>query len=141
MDIKSILDYDPDTGEFWWKTYKRGRYMDRRADKLRNCGYRQLYIDGKWYRAHRIAFLWMTGSMPDMVDHINQDKADNRWCNLRPTTQGQNQLNAKRTAKAGVSRYKKTGRWQAYVGRNWLGVFDTPEEARAARNLALEKMI
>lgn len=52
-------------------------------------------IDGANYSAHRLAFIWMLGEAPAMVDHINQIKTDNSWSNLRPTNHVLNALNSK----------------------------------------------
>lgn len=61
-------------------------------------GYIRLSVAGhsgkKSVSAHRFAFLWMTGAWPiGVVDHINGDRHDNRWCNLRDVTVEQNASN------------------------------------------------
>ena len=51
---------------------------------------------GKMYRAHRLAFLYMTGEIPQIIDHINLDKHDNKWGNLRAATVSLNGANRER---------------------------------------------
>jgi len=58
-------------------------------------GYIKIRIGKKRFRAHRLAFLFMTGKMPNNIDHINGIKDDNRWDNLRECTQNQNCRNRK----------------------------------------------
>ena len=63
-------------------------------------GYLQIMIDGKMYKAHRLAFLYMLGDFPpNNVDHINGKPGDNRWINLRAVTQKQNTQNRKATGR------------------------------------------
>ena len=59
-------------------------------------GYLRITLKGTTYKTHRLAFLYMTGEMPiGMVDHINGDKADNRWENLIDCNHYVNQANRK----------------------------------------------
>src|SRR6267142_482821 len=93
-ELKSILHYDPDTGIWTWLINHRS------VSKGSTAGYRN--VDGYWiiiykdkrYRAHRLAFLYMTGKLPiDEVDHKNEIKDDNKWKNLRECTGQQNKHN------------------------------------------------
>lgn len=65
-----------------------------------------------------------------VVDHISHDKADNRKCNLRICTIGQNNMNHKRK---GYCFNKEQGKWVAYCSKNgkrhFGGYYDTEDEA------------
>ena len=82
--LKSILEYNPLTGIFKWvvKSSARTNICDI-AGTVESQGYIHISIKSKKYKAHRLAFLYMNGYMPKMVDHINRIKGDNRWCNLQ----------------------------------------------------------
>jgi hypothetical protein len=89
--LKELFSYDPDTGIF---TKKTGFYAGEVCNSIAKVGYIRIGID--WHReyAHRLAFLYMTGAMPKKcVDHINQNKTDNRWCNLREVSRKMNNQN------------------------------------------------
>lgn len=92
--------------------------------------------------AHRVAWAVHYGEWPEKdIDHINQDKGDNRICNLRLATDQENLRNIPKfstntSGYKGVSLIKKTGKWNARIstGSEYksLGNFDTPEDANEA---------
>ena len=127
--LKRVFLYDPETGEFRWKTDQPPRGKAGQFAGHMTHGYVKISYQGKRYYAHRLAFLYMTGDIPKEIDHINQCQSDNRWENLRASNRRQNLANVK--GRSGV-RYKY-GKWYARYGRaGHIGVFDTEEAARAA---------
>lgn len=152
--LKELLHYDPATGIFTWLERPIRNY---RHDKMWNDawaghpagtakdGYRVVSLGyGRFYRLHRLAFLYMTGRFPRHdTDHINGNRADNRWSNLREATRSQNLANGRHKHKLKGARKISSGRWQA---RLWtddksvnLGTFDTKAEACAAYRKAARK--
>lgn len=81
--LKELFEYTPDTGLFIRKIRVGNQIAGNIAGSLKKDGYVYIKIDSKPYKAHRLAFLYMEGYMPEEVDHINRDCSDNRWCNLR----------------------------------------------------------
>lgn len=146
-ELKQKLVYEPDTGIFRWVNppIKGPAKSGDRAGSVRPDGYRRITINQKHYLSHRLAFLWMTGKLPDLiVDHINGVPGDDRWENLREVTQSENLQNT-RLNNVGPSGYRgvskhHTGKWYARININkvskFLGIFNTPEEANEARLLA-----
>lgn len=143
--LREALAYDPATGEWTWLVSNSMRRLaGSKAGELKPSGYILIGIDCFRYRAHRLAWLYMTGVWPkEQVDHINGERADNRWANLREATQVQNSANMKvrgsnRAGIKGVSRYDgiSVTRWRAHlsVGHHmfYLGSYATPEAAHAA---------
>jgi hypothetical protein len=96
--VREILDYNPETGVFTWQ--KLPKFRSDRTGKVAGCpddrGYIRIRINNHYYRAHRLAWLIMTGESPGAldVDHRNRNKSDNRWQNLRLATRAQNNANA-----------------------------------------------
>ena len=134
--IKSILDYDPETGVFTWKVKMSSKQnVGDEAGSVDNKGYRILGIRKSNFKAHRIAYYYVTGCDPreSQVDHKNRDKNDNRFDNLRLTDNSGNQHNRGRT---GVHFHKASQRYTAAVSFNkvkhYLGLFDTVFEALCA---------
>jgi hypothetical protein len=146
--LKQLLAYDPETGVFrrvcdqgrWKKGSIAGSTDDASGS---SGGYVKIYVDGRRYRAHRLAWMYMTGAFPSSVDHINHDRSDNRWLNLRMASQPDNAKNRKMNSNnssgfRGVSWYKPSGKWMAYINtapgkRKNLGYFDTILDAVAER--------
>ncbi len=153
--VRQLLDYSPETGEIRWKV---DRLAGRKSVRIKagaiaggtsgSHGYRVIFI-GKSYLAHRLVWLHVYGEWPPhQVDHINGDRLDNRLCNLRCATDGENKRNMKRRADnrsgfKGVIYCKLTGRWRARIkvdGKiHELGRHNTPELAHAAYVAAAQK--
>lgn len=145
---REALEYDPETGVFKWKIKTAQNVVVGRVagGVCKWWGYRLIRVDKVSYRAHRIAWLYMTGEWPaDEVDHINGHRADNRWCNLRAATVKQNRENRAAVANntsglRGVSWVVSRKKWLAQIkthGKNRnLGRFDSMAEAVAARRAA-----
>lgn len=92
--LKSILNYDQETGIFTWKIKKGKKVAGSIAGK--DChGYISIGIDYHQYFAHRLAWLYVYGVMPSKIDHVNGNKSDNRILNLRPANTSQNACNSK----------------------------------------------
>lgn len=138
--LKDHLSYDPQTGEFMWvlPTGRRG-VVGTLAGSAHVSGYVHIQILGRQYKAHRLAFLHMTGKWPsEEVDHINGDRANNKWSNLRESTRtGNNQnrpMHRRNTSGVkGVSFDKKYQKWGVKVCVNSkqinLGYYDDLELA------------
>ena len=141
--LKSLLTYDPDTGEFRWKiaTARRTK-IGCLAGAISNKGYMRIQVDRRIYSAHRLAWLYTYGVWPTgVIDHINQNKDDNRLCNLRDVSLSVNARNCKlqknnSSGYKGVSYWAHRRKWAAQIrteGKNkLLGMFDTPAEAANA---------
>jgi HNH endonuclease len=103
--LKSILRYVPRTGKFFWIVDKgRVGAGDEAGTKSRR-GYVDIKIDGRSYPAHRLAWLYRTGSFPEKeIDHVNGNPSDNRWINLREGNHSQ-VTRPHRTYKNNISGY------------------------------------
>lgn len=108
-ELKTLLDYNPETGVFTWR-------VDTRRTKTGDiAGYGSkrnvvICINGVDRTSHRLAFLYMTGNFPEHeVDHINRNPLDNRWCNLREADRSKNNANRKSSNKCGYKGVKFYG--------------------------------
>jgi hypothetical protein len=151
--LKELLRYSPETGLFYWLVDRFPRHAGDVAGHHGRYNYVRISIDDRSYRAHRLAFMWMLGRWPtQFVDHIDMNKKNNKWSNLREASKSQNQANismikANTSGLKGVSRYRagdSYGKpWQAGIckdgKRKSLGHFATKEEAHAAYRDAAEK--
>lgn len=141
--VNRSVTYNPATGQFV-RLVSRGK---AKAGVISGCyrpdGYRYISVLGKRFLAHRLAFFVMTGRMPTHdIDHINGDRSDNRWGNLRDVTVQMNRQNQRRPKSGSTSKLlgafydPRCGRWYSNIrvdGRRVpLGRFDTAEQAHAA---------
>ena len=137
--LRATLKYDAGSGVFFWVNSRRGVSAGQRAGADGGQGYIEIRIDGKKYRAHRLAWLYVYGVWPQEIDHINMDKADNRLNNLRIATHSQNMANRRKMPlnKTGFKGVSQNGSgWRAVIKKNrkfiHIGTYQTPEEAHAA---------
>ena len=141
-ELKEYLDYTPETGHFIWKKdIGRGR-IGEKADYKNNKGYIQIGIKNKFYLAHRLAFLWMEGYLPENgIDHIDRDKTNNKWNNLREISHLCNTRNRplrvdNKSGIVGVRWHKKSKKWESTITvdkKIYLGVFNNLNDAIKAR--------
>lgn len=97
--LTSLLYYNPETGIFTWKDASgKGRNRcSKQAGTPDHYGYLVFSVDGKQYKAHRLAWLYIHREWPKgQIDHKNRNKQDNRIANLRDATICQNRQNRKR---------------------------------------------
>lgn len=142
--LKELLHYCPDTGVFTWIVSKsKNIHVSDVAGCINSRGYRQIRIDGKTYKASRLAWLYMESYFPEHhCDHINRIKDDDRWENLRHVSHKCNMRNrgvlkSNSSGITGVVWRKQILKWGAQIALNkkqiYLGCFETKTEAVKAR--------
>lgn len=151
-----MVDYNSETGSMVWRNKDErepdavrwnSRYAGKECGTVDDKGYRRILFrfdraSPFKIRAHRLAWFISYGSLPvGEIDHINQDKADNRLTNLRDVPKALNQRNGTRKGNntsgvAGVSWHKQRGKWCAQAsmdGKHYhLGLFEEITEAETA---------
>ena len=150
-ELKSFLHYDENSGDFFWKVNKKRARAGDIAGMIRNGqdAYRLIQINGVQYRAHRLVWLYIHGEFPNgEIDHINQNKSDNRISNLRIVTSLENHRNRKKpidntSGCVGVNWHKGNKAWQAKItikGKTlFLGLYTDITDAIRARKKAETK--
>lgn len=161
--LRKLLRYEPETGKLYWlersiDVYPEGKritpalvakwnkaFAGREAfTASHNQGYRVGRIFDHAYLAHRIIFAIVDGRFVEFIDHINGDRADNRWINLREATRKENQRNMKKpktnkSGYVGVSQHRD-GRWKAQIHADYkghfLGFYSSLDDALTARRAA-----
>lgn len=142
--LKTLLRYEPDTGNFFWRINKGGIL----ANSLAGCDalaqripYRVIKINGKLYYAHRLAWMYIYGRWPkELIDHIDGNGLNNKMSNLRELTNAQNIQATLKLPKHNTSGFRGViyhkGKWRAGISINnrrvEIGYFDSPEEAHLA---------
>ena len=159
--LRKLLRYEPETGRLYWRArtpemFKSGfehecprwnaRYEGKEAFPALSNGYRKGSITVRGERhnvsAHRAIWCMTHGYWPEQLDHINQDRADNRLENLRETDFEQNGRNCclsvrNRSGRVGVYWRPRDRKWRAKIRAHGryiiLGNFARFEDACEAR--------
>jgi hypothetical protein len=148
--LREVLDYCPETGVFTWKvTLSATGVAGSLAGSRHSEGYSNIRIDKKRYFAHRLAWFYVTGESPRQeIDHIDGDRGNDTFYNLREATRGQNQCNRpaqsnNKSGHKGVSWNRKAMTWYAFIRLNgsgkFLGAFPNLEDAAQAYADAVRK--
>jgi len=149
--LKEAVIYDKITGIF---TARIDRHKAKAGSVLgtkRPDGYIVFSLDTFVYKAHRLAWLYVYGPIPEgkVIDHINGKREDNRLCNLRLVDAEGNMQNRRRESKnssgfRGVTWEKTAKKWRVSIGYKgkvyYGGLYETIEQAKAQR-LHLEKIM
>jgi hypothetical protein len=135
--LLALFDYRD--GELFYKKSPLPKIkVGSKAGSIGKLGYVKVSIDSKKYSAHRLIFLMMHGYVPDFLDHINGNRADNRIENLRGCSKQENSQNVsfRKSSKSGiknVSWHKPTSKYQVDImvdsKKKYIGVFDDIELA------------
>lgn len=143
-EARSRYTYDPETGVFTRKKTARHLAAGSVVTGTRSHGYIRIWADGKQIAAHRLAWLWMTGEWPSIdIDHIDGNRANNAWSNLRQVDRSTNLENIRRakshnksTGLLGAYKSPTSGRFVSRIqvrGKDMhLGSFATAEAAHCA---------
>lgn len=138
-----LVSYNPETGEFINKISRGNLIAGCNIGGIDNSnGYARICIDGKRYKAHRLAWLYVYGNFPkNFIDHVDGNKSNNKISNLRECSHAQNHQNRLKNSTnncgfLGVHFSISTGKYRAQIqldGENrHIGLFDSPEEAHNA---------
>ena len=124
-ELKALLHYDPPTGMFRWRYARRNKSLPWDvAGSVLKQGYVQITVNGERHVAHRLAWIYMTGKEPpEQIDHIDLDKSNNSWCNLRAADNTTNHWNeairsTNKSGHKGVWWHRQSGKWEAAVRVN-----------------------
>jgi hypothetical protein len=140
FELKKHLTYDAESGIFIRNISLCGKV---RVGDICNYkskeGYILIRVNNIQYKAHRLVWLYIHGYFPpDIIDHINGIRDDNRLVNIRLATRQQNNMNSNiqknnKSGYKGVCWHKDSSKWIAQASVNnkskYLGIYDTPEEA------------
>ena len=137
--LLSILSYDERSGNFVWLINSGRARIGNIAGNVHSGGYVVIIVDKKQYKAHRLAWFYVTGEWPrGRLDHKDNCGSNNRWDNLRPATHSQNMANRKLNANNSCGHkgvVRRGSRYRAYINKDGkrynLGTFSTAEEAAA----------
>jgi hypothetical protein len=144
-DLQKVFYYDEITGNLFYRITCYRANKGSIATTPHTRGYLQTRIGKKAYLAHRIIFMYMQGYMPIEIDHIDHNRSNNVWTNLREISPRDNHLNESlsknsTTGITGVCLHAPTGKYRAYIMVHrkhiHLGLYENIADAQAARQYA-----
>lgn len=140
--LLSILTYCPETGVFWYRrTVHSHALKGSVAGSVKANGSRSIQIEGKVFKASRLAWFYVTGAWPEGVIICVDGDLDNLAIgNLRDVSRSEAMQRQRvahcrnQSGHVGVTLHKQTGKWQVQLvrkgdGRRYYGLFDDPAEA------------
>lgn len=142
--LKSFLEYDALTGVFTRVAVAHSSHakVGDVAGSVDSHGYLRIYVDGRQYKAHRLAWMYLYGSWPlGEIDHIDHDKQNNAASNLRDVPRSVNQQNraSSTSSTSGLLGVISTPSGRRYVARirvsglsKHLGVYRSSRAAHLA---------
>lgn len=140
--IRSLLHYNAETGVFTWAIRQSNKTAGSLAGYADQRGYWRIKIQGRRYRAHRLAWLYVNGELPICIDHIDGNTTNNAIANLRIGEKGINQQNVRRPQRnnksgfLGVHKRSDSGTYRVCISVNgkirYFGGYKSPEEAYSA---------
>ena len=152
--LKELLSYDPETGVFTWKERSVKWFFHckrpEQACKIWNARFSQsvagtiftnnhnnlkyllivITINGLQtsYRAHRLAWLYITGEIPEQIDHEDHNGLNNSFKNLRNVSNIENHKNIKlqnnnKSGFCGVCWDAKRLKWRVRINVNKCEIY------------------
>lgn len=148
--LQEILSYSPDNGQWRCKkAYSPQSYPGKKVGWMHDQGYCCLTINNKKYKLHILAWFYMTGVWPKVdIDHIDNNRSNNKWLNLREATPSQNGANSllntnNTSGYKGVSWNKIRQKYEVYIKigytKKHLGLYKTLEKSSAVYDEAALK--
>lgn len=116
-ELKKKVFYDPVSGLFARYIVSRGAWVIAGTE---DDGYIKIGVNKAQMYAHRLAWLYVHGVFPSVIDHINHNRSDNRICNLRSVSHRENKMNSPIQANSssgitGVCWDKTNSKWVAQI--------------------------
>jgi hypothetical protein len=159
--LRECFSYDSETGELTWKRRPREHFATQSgwkifnrhyagtcAGTINNLGYRHILVQGRHYTVHRIIWKLITDEEPpEFLDHIDGNKSNNRFINLRSATRTQQRWNSRLNkdnlcGRRGVQ--QRGNQWIARINVNgvsrYLGRFNTVEMAAEVYETAAREL-
>lgn len=139
--LRNLLKYDPETGIMTWRIASGRVKAGTQITCTDSRGYVVVRVDGALQRVHRLAWLYVHGISPSVIDHVNGNPGDNRIINLRECSIRQNTMNRSiqsnnTSGHVGVCFCKRRRKFRATITEDGkqisLGYFDTAVEASIA---------
>ena len=131
-ELWESFDYKPLTGELVRKITTTGRgNRNTKVGSPNRHGYYRVSLQGESHSRARLTWKWCTGQEPErFIDHINRDRGDDRFWNLRDVDESGNMLN--RSAYGQSQVVKESNRWRVarlVNGKRLNATFNTESEA------------
>lgn len=140
--LRALFSYQD--GQLFWKAGSGKAMAGDPVGQLTTNGYVKTGLDYRQYQVHRLIWKWHYGTEPNVLDHVNGMRHDNRIENLEPVTNREN-INRGFDRRSGLPRgvRQRCEKYQARIytegKRLYLGTYGTIEEAAAAYDDALRQ--